>query len=145
MVEKKMFKSDDIPYRYAMCNRDNCSLCKHCLRYRAYDEVGRSQKLIYIVNPLFIEPANCEYFRTDELATYARGFTRMQQEMLPRQYDEFSARLRGRFGRTGYFERRCGKRICSPAEIEAVKSVLKDLGLPELEFDSYLKKINWCD
>ena len=145
MEDKKIFKSDDIPYRYPMCNRNDCGLCKHCLRYRAYDEVGKSEKFIYIVNPLLIEPANCEYFRTDEPATYALGFTKMQQEMLPRQYNEFSARLRGRFGRTGFFDRRRGNRFCSPAEIETIKSVLKDLGLPELEFDSYLKKINWCD
>lgn len=145
MEEKKMFKSDDIPYRYAMCNRDNCSLCKHCLRYRAYDEVGKSQKMIYIVNPLFIEQANCEYFRTDEPATYAQGFTRMQQEMLPRQYSEFSARLIDRFGRTGYFERRCGKRICTPSEILIIRKVLNEMGLPDLEFDGYLKKLNFCD
>ena len=99
-----------------------------------------------MANPLRVVPtAECEYFRTDELATYAKGFKKMQQEMLPRQYGEFSIKLIGKFGRTGYYERRRGERLCSPADIEIVRNVLQGLGLPDLEFDSYLKQTNWCD
>lgn len=69
----------------------------------------------------------------------------MQQEMLPRQYQEFMIRLIGKFGRTGYFERRRGERLCTPKEIEIVRSVLQELGLPQLEFDNYLQKHNFWD
>jgi hypothetical protein len=69
----------------------------------------------------------------------------MKQKMLPGQYDEFMVRLIGRFGRTGYYERRRGERLCSPSEIEAVRKVLQEIGLPDLEFDGYEKLYNWCD
>ena len=103
-------------------------------------------KRLTIVNPLLVAASEqCEFFRTDELATYAKGFVRMKAEMLPRQYDEFMVRLIGRFGRTGYYERRRGERLCSPAEIETIRAVLHEISLPNLEFDSYEKQYNWCD
>ena len=87
----------------------------------------------------------CEYFRTDVPATYARGFVKMKQEMLPRQYDEFSVRLIGKFGRTGYYERRRGERLCKPSEIEFIRKVLQEMKLPNFEFDAYEKHLNWYD
>ena len=74
-----------------------------------------------------------------------QGFKKMQQSMLPSQYQEFMYRLIGKFGRTSYFERRRGERLCSPADIEVVKKVLSDIGLPELEFDGYQKQLNFWD
>ena len=147
METKKKFALKDLPSGYAMCMRNDCKLCEHCLRHMAYKDVV-TEKLwaICLVNPLRVKPSEgCEYFRTDEPATYARGFVKMKQEMLPRQYDEFSVRLIGKFGRTGYYERRRGERLCSPSDIEMVRAVLRQLGLPELEFDVYVKKLNWCD
>lgn len=146
MEENKKMTIEDVPGGYAMCTRNDCAVCEHCLRHIAFDKVGRNLRIISHVNPLPVEPnEQCEYFRTDELATYARGFVKMKQEMLPRQYDAFMVKLIGRFGRTGYYERRRGERVCSPSEIEFIRSVLKDLGLPALEFDSYQQQYNWYD
>ena len=144
--KKKKITMEDVPYGYAMCTREDCAVCNHCLRHLAYKEVGKDLWQINIANPLRVVPnEQCEYFRTDEPATYAKGFTRMQQEMIPRQYQTFSVSLIGKFGRTGYFERRRGERLCSPSEIKAVRTVLKEIGLSDLEFDGYLKQYNWCD
>jgi len=146
METKKKFTLKDIPGGYAMCTRNDCKVCNHCLRHIAYNDVGKDLKRLMIVNPLLVEPnEQCEHFRTDELATYARGFVKMKQEMLPRQYDEFMIRLIGRFGRTGYYERRRGQRLCSPPEIEFIRKVLQEIGLPDLEFDGYEQQYNWCD
>ena len=146
-MERKKFTIDDVPGGYALCTRDDCTVCNHCLRNIAYKDVV-TEKLwaITLVNPLRVVPnEQCEYFRTDVLATYARGFVKMKQEMLPRQYDAFMIKLIGKFGRTGYYERRRGERLCSPKEIEFIRSVLKELGLPALEFDSYQQQYNWYD
>lgn len=146
METKKKFTLKDLPSGYAMCMRNDCELCKHCLRHIAYNDVRKDQKRLMIVNPLLVVPnEQCEFFRTDELATYAKGFARMKDEMLPRQYDEFMVRLIGRFGRAGYYERRRGERLCSPSEIEAVRKVLHEIGLPDFEFDAYEKHLNWYD
>ena len=64
---------------------------------------------------------------------------------ISRQYQTFSVRLIGKFGRTGYFERRRGERLCTPSEMVAIRNVLREIGLPELEFDGYLKQYNWSD
>ena len=146
MEIKKKFTKEDIPFGYALCMRNDCKVCEHCLRHMAYNDVGKDEKKLMIVNPLLVEPSEqCEHFRTDEPATYARGFVKMKQEMLPRQYDEFMVRLIGRFGRTGYYERRRGERLCSPKEIEFIRKVLQEMKLPELEFDGYEKQLNWYD
>ena len=146
-MERKKFTMDDVPGGYALCTRDDCTVCNHCLRHMVYkDMVTEKLWSISHVNPLRVVPnEQCEYFRTDELATYARGFVNMKQEMLPRQYDAFMIKLIGKFGRTGYYERRRGERLCSPPEIEFIRSVLHELGLPPLEFDNYHQRYNWCD
>ena len=146
MEIKKKFTLEDVPSGFALCMRNDCKLCEHCLRHIAYNDVGKDEKKLMIINPLLVEPSEqCEHFRTDELATYARGFVKMKQEMLPRQYDEFSVRLTSKFGRTGYYERRRGERLCSPAEIEFIRKVLQEMKLPNLEFDAYEKHLNWYD
>ena len=147
MNNNKKFTMKDVPGGYGLCTRNDCAVCNHCLRHIAYNDVVTEELwVINHVNPLRIVPnAQCPYFRTDELATYGKGFVKMKQEMLPRQYDEFSCRLISKFGRTGYYERRRGERLCSPSEMKVVRAVLHDLGLPNLEFDSYVKKLNWCD
>jgi len=147
MNNNKKFTMKDVPGGYGLCTRNDCAVCNHCLRHMAYNDVVTKELwVINHVNPLRVVPnAQCPYFRTDELATYGKGFVKMKQEMLPRQYDEFSCRLISKFGRTGYYERRRGERLCSPSEMKVVRAVLHDLGLPNLEFDSYVKKLNWCD
>ena len=93
METKKKFTLKDIPGGYAMCTRNDCKVCEHCLRHIAYNDVGKELKRLMIVNPLLVVASEqCEFFRTNELATYAKGFVRMKDEMLPRQYDEFMVR-----------------------------------------------------
>ena len=147
MEKKKKFTLEDVPSGYGLCNRNDCAVCNHCLHHMAYNDVVTEELwVINLVNPLRVVPnAQCPYFRTDELATYAKGFVKMKQEMLPRQYDEFMCRLIGKFGRTGYYERRRGERLCTPSEIKAIRTVLQELKLPDLEFDGYVKQFNWCD
>ena len=147
MDNKKKNTMKDVPGGYGLCTQNDCAVCNHCLRHIAYNDVVTEELwVINHVNPLRIVPnAQCPFFRSDELATYAKGFVKMKQEMLPRQYDEFKCRLTGKFGRTGYYERRRGERLCSPSDIRKIRTVLQELKLPELEFDGYVKQLNWCD
>ena len=146
MEIKKKFTKEDIPGGYAMCTLNDCKVCEHCLRHIAYNDVGKDLKKFMIVNPLLVVATEqCEFFRTDELATYAKGFVRMKAEMLPRQYKVFMNRLKKHFGRTGYYERRRGEKLCSPDDMKEIEAVLKDLGLQHLGFDAYEQLYNWND
>ena len=121
-------------------------MADHCLHQLAMRLLTDYYKIIRVVNPLLTKlSAQCEFYRTDELQTYARGFKNMQMEMLPRQYSMFMYRLIGKFGRTGYFERRRGERLCTPADIKLIEEVLEELGLKKLSFDKYVKQYNWDD
>ena len=138
--------SKEVPDYYTLCIKSDCPMANHCLRQMAMDVLTKKYKIVQIVNPLFTEPSEkCEFYRSDEPQTFARGFAKMQEGMLPWQYKTFSCRLQGKFGRTGYFERRRGEKLCSPKDIMIIKNVLKEIGLQHLSFDAYEQLYNWND
>ena len=137
---------DLVPDGYPFCIVTDCPVGDHCLRQMARKMLGKTDKIVKVVNPRLTQPSEqCEFYRSDEPQVFARGFAAMKEEMLPRQYKVFMHRLQDRFGRTGYFERRRGERLCSPNDIKAVEDVLKDLGLSHLGFDAYERHYNWDD
>lgn len=143
-MNKISFK--EVPDGYTVCIKSDCPLANNCLRQLAMHLLTKQNKIVRIVNPLLTQPSEqCEFYRSDEPQVYARGFAAMKEEMLPRQYKVFMSRLQSKFGRTGYFERRRGDRLCSPKDIKAVEAVLKDLGLQHLGFDAYEQRYNWND
>ena len=143
-MNKISFK--EVPDGYTVCIKSDCPLANNCLRQLAMQVLTKQNKIVRIVNPLLTQPSEqCEFYRTDEPQVYARGFAAMKEEMLPRQYKVFMSRLQSKFGRTGYFERRRGDRLCPPKDIKAIEAVLKDLGLQHLGFDAYEQRYNWND
>ena len=143
-MNKISFK--EVPDGYTVCIKSDCPLANNCLRQLAMQVLTKQNKIVRIVNPLLTQPSEqCEFFRSDEPQVYARGFAAMKEEMLPRHYKVFMSRLQSKFGRTGYFERRRGDRLCSPKDIKVVEAVLKDLGLQYLGFDAYEQRYNWND
>ena len=143
-MNKISFK--EVPDGYTVCIKSDCPLANNCLRQLAMQVLTKQNRIVRIVNPLLTQPSEqCEFYRSDEPQVYARGFAARKEEMLPRQYKVFMSRLQSKFGRTGYFERRRGDRLCSPKDIKAVEAVLKDLGLHYLGFDAYEQQYNWND
>ena len=135
---------DLVPEGYPFCVVTECPVGEHCLRWKARQMLGKSDKIVKVVNPLRTLPSEqCEYYRSDEPQVFARGFAAMKEEMLPRQYKVFMRRLQDYFGRTGYFERRRGERLCSPKDIGMIQKVLQDLGLQHLGFDAYERHFDW--
>jgi hypothetical protein len=135
---------NEVPDWYPVCIKSDCPLASHCLRQIAMRLLTEQHTYVRMVNPLIATCSEqCRFYLSDEKQRYGRGFKKMQNEMLPRQYQEFMCRLIGQFGRTGYFERRRGERLCSPPEVQKVKNVLKGMGLDNLEFDKYEMRYFW--
>ena len=135
---------DLVPDGYPFCIVTDCPVGEHCLRQKARQMLGKTDKIVKVVNPRMTQPSEqCEFYRSDEPQVFARGFAQMQEEMLPRQHKVFMSRLQKCFGRTGYFERRRGDRICSPQDINVIQEVLQELGLQHLGFDAYERHYNW--
>ena len=136
--------SEEVPGNFVLCTVNDCPVGSHCLRHLALQVLKKDPYHIFVVNPRRTQPSEaCEFYRSDEPQVFARGFAAMKEEMLPRQYKVFMNRLKSAFGRTGYFERRRGERLCSPADIAVIESVLADLGLSHLDFDGYERHYNW--
>ena len=134
----------EVPESYLFCVVSDCPMASHCLRQMAMQVLDDSERIVKIVNPKRTKPSEqCEFYSPDEPVVFARGFAAMQEEMLPRQYSVFMNRLKQQFGRTGYFERRRGDRLCSPEDIIAIQEVLADLGLSHLSFDGFVEQYNW--
>ena len=136
----------DVPYGFRHCLEAACPMASHCLRQMAMQALPKDEMSVIILNPQMTKPSeDCRFYRSDEPQLYGRGFANMQKQMLPGQYDTFRYRLQGKFGRNPYFERRKGAKLCSPSEVEMVKEVLQELGLEHLDFDGYVKRLNWTD
>ncbi len=143
-MNKISFK--EVPESYTLCVQSACPMAEHCLRQMAMHVLTPKHKIIQIVNPLHTQPNDkCEFYRSDAPQIFARGFTNMQDEMLPRQYKVFMKLLQTKFGRTGYFERRRGERLCSPNDIKIIEEVLQEIGMQHLGFDAYEELYNWID
>lgn len=138
--------SKDIPNGFPLCVVTDCPIANHCLRQLAMQELTKKNHLVTIVNPVRTKPSEqCEYYRSDELQQYARGFTAMKAQMLPGQYKEFMESLKMYFGRTRYFQHRRGECLCSPKDIAVIRNLLNKLGLSHLEFDAYEQHYSWND
>ena len=137
---------DRIPKTFALCIHEQCPLAERCLRRMAWSTIADSEEVFPIISSSYAVPGEeCRYFRSAERVVYARGFRGMQARMLPGQYEAFSQRLIGYFSRNSYYERRRGKRLCSPKEMAYIREVLADLGLAHLEFDAYEERCNFID
>ena len=135
-----------VPGCFLHCIQSDCKMADHCLRQLAMQAMPDDYTGVTIVNPKLTKPTgDCEFYRSDELQVYGKGFKNMQKHMLPGQYDTFRYRLQGKFGRNPYFDRRKGKHLCSPSNIKEVEAALKEIGHEELKFDAYVKKLNWID
>lgn len=135
------------PSGYALCIHSDCPRAAHCLRAIAMCVLPDDVKRVTIINPNTCPKTDdCRHYKSDEPVRYARGFTRLQQELLPRQYDRFMHRLVSVFGRNEYFRRRRGERPMPPAEHQFIRKVLQEIGASaELEFDSYETNTAWWD
>lgn len=146
-MENITFQLSDVPGNFALCLNSECPLAERCLHQMVRRMVAADELVLHVYNPEVVRGGkDCEYFRALKLDRYAKGFTRFQEEMKPRQYAVFSGSLMAQFGRNPYYERRRGERLLSPAEQEVVLQALRKAGIEEnLEFDGYEYRINWID
>lgn len=100
---------------------------------------------MFIVNPTrCTNDEQCPYFKDDVTTRFARGFTLMQKQMYPHQYNTFKSILIKHFNRNSFYVRRRGELKLTPHEQEIVIAAAKRAGFKkEFHFDSYEEKIDW--
>lgn len=146
-MENITFQLSDVPGNFTLCLNSDCPLADQCLHQVVRRMVASAELVLHVYNPEVVTGGEtCKYFRALKLDRYAKGFTRFQEEMKPRQYAMFSGSLMAHFGRNPYYERRRGERLLSPAEQQMALRALRKAGIEgDLEFDAYEYRINWTD
>jgi hypothetical protein len=135
----------EVPYGYSHCVSTACPLADTCLRALAWKALPKTETTASVLNPACItEAEGCKYYRNCTPVRYALGFTKIQKNMLPDQYDKFSNLMKGQFGRNPYFERRNGQHPMPPEEQQLIRQALQRVGVKEpIEFDGYKDAILW--
>ncbi len=146
-MSKQNITWQSVPNGYAHCIHSDCPQAQTCLRAIAFSVLPCEERWVNIVNPKGCsKDADCPHYKDSRPQQYACGFRCIQQELLPRQYDDFMSKLISRFGRNEYFRRRRGDRPMPPAEQAFIRQVLKEIGAPDtLDFDSYEVQLSWRD
>ncbi|WP_300725113.1 DUF6078 family protein [uncultured Bacteroides sp.] len=136
-----------IPTDYATCLLGDCQQAGNCLRQLAYQAQTEKETFLRIINPnQCATDGKCPFYRNATPVRYAYGFTGIQKQMFPGQYDIFRTILSNHFGRNAYFQRRKGEIALSPNEQATVLKALKQAGVTEdLSFDRYENSYNWYE
>ena len=144
-MSKMLYK--DAPGNYPVCLHDDCPQAGACLHQLAYQPLQEQCHILRLLNPRqCTKDGQCPHYRDSAPVRYARGFTGMQKQMYPGQYDIFKSTQVSQFGRNPYFERRKGERPLSPHEQEIVRRALRKAGVTaQLDFDSYEDSVCWYD
>lgn len=144
-MPKKIYR--EIPENYPVCQHADCPRAATCLHQLAYRPTLEKREYLRLINPARCsQDERCPYYRDSTPVTYARGFTKFQQQMYPAQYKAFMNTLIQVFGRNPYFERRRGETALSPKEQKLVLQALRKAGVKApLPFDRYEENVNWYD
>lgn len=150
-----MIFQQDIPHGYAYCfaGKDTCPKAATCLRAIAARLLTESQEqqpqTINTVNAIYLEqlaaPASCPLYRSSEPLRYARGMTRLFDELPVKQASTIRFRVMACFSCERYFyHSRKGDRLISPEEQRKIANVFRAAGLGFTpQFDNYEYVIVW--
>ena len=150
-----MILQQDIPQEYAHCfaGKDNCPKADSCLRAIAARILTESKEpqpqTVNTVNDLYLKQlttqTSCPLYRSSEPARYAKGMTRIFDELPVKQAASVRSRVIGCFSCERYFyHSRNGKRLISPEEQRKIANVFRSTGLGITpQFDGYEYVIEW--
>lgn len=150
-----MISLQDIPKKYTVCfaGKGTCPKAPTCLRAIAAQLLGESEgrpsPVIDTVNPIYIErlsPAeDCICYRSSEPARFAKGMTRLFDEVPLKQAHLIRLRVMRCFSCESFFyHSRRGTRLISPAEQEAILHVFRSAELDITpQYDEFRYEVDW--
>ena len=150
-----MIQRHDIPNGYAHCfaGKDDCPRANTCLRAiaaRLLTESNEPQpQTVHTVNAAYVaqlpDRAACPLYRPSEPLRYAKGMTRLFDELPVKQVAAVRSQVMGCFSCERYFyHSRKGDRLISPDEQRKIAHVFRNAA-PGVtpKFDGYEYVIPW--
>lgn len=154
-IKNAMILQHDIPNGYAHCfaGKDDCPHANTCLRAIAARLLTESREpqppTVHTVNAAYVaqlpDRAACPLYRSNEPLRYAKGMTRLFDELPVKQAAAIRLRVMGCFSCERYFyHSRKGDRLISPDEQRKIANVFRSAA-PGVtpKFDSYEYVIPW--
>lgn len=147
-------KTNNIPKDYIYCPAVDgvCPRAPQCLRAIAYRQLTATETPtkpgpIRIVHPACVANATdgCEYYRDSTPVRFARGMTKLFDEIPHRLEADIRRRIMSCFScRSYYFQSRKGERLITPKEQQDIANVFRRAGMKaEPEFDDYVEETYW--
>jgi len=140
-------------YEYCFVGADKCPKASTCLRAIAARLLSESEEpqpqSVRAVNPFYVSRLSdfsaCSCYRSNELLRYARGMTRLLDEVPLKQASEIRLRVMRCFScERYYYHSRKGGRLITPEEQQRIAGVFKAAGLDITpQFDSYEYGLAW--
>ncbi len=150
-----MIQLQDIPEHYTYCfaGKETCPQAATCLRAIAAQLLSESPDpqpaTLHTVNALYIEqlpaPAACSQYRSNRPVRYAKGMTRLFDELPLKHSHSIRLKVMYCFSCESYFYRsRKGTRLISPQEQQAIINVFRNAKLNITpKFDEYRDEVDW--
>jgi hypothetical protein len=150
-----MILLQDVPdgYEYCLAGKDKCPKASSCLRAIAAQLLSESEetqpKSLRVVNPFYVDRlsdlSTCERYRSNEPLHYARGMSRLFDEIPLKLASAVRSRVMGCFScERYYYHCRKGERLITPEEQQRIAGVFRAAGIgTKPKFDSYEYRLAW--
>ena len=150
-----MIYLQDIPKGYVHCfaGKNTCPKAATCLRAIAAQLLTESREpqppTLNTVNTLYLEhlptPSACSLYRCNEPVRYAKGMTKLFEELPLKQAHLVRLRVMNCFScESLFYHSRKGARLISPQEQQSILNVFRSTGLGITpKFDGFQYIIEW--
>ncbi len=132
-----------VPHGYALCLYPSCTHSEKCIRHLLTSHLPSDMEYLSIINPK-CTGTDCRYFAPDRQVRYARGFTRIFDEVPFAKVRDIRQILLRRYGKELYYRYRRGTYPIPPKEQQYIETVFRTQGIThQLRFDSYEDNYEW--
>ena len=131
---------------YLHCFNNECPKHLSCLHWLVSQHTVRTSINILSVNPMNpdVKAGNCEMYRENQTASYARGMMHFYDEMTSRQERAIRRRLINAYSRKPYYEYRNGDRPISPEMQQNIARICREEGYTaKPHYDSWEEDFLW--
>ncbi len=150
-----MLYLQDIPKNYTYCfaGKGLCPKAATCLRAIAaqilIDSPEDTPKVIGTINPVYVErlpkSESCSFYRDDKPVRYAKGMTRLFEDLPLKQVQLVRLRVMKCFSSEAiFYQSRKGIRLITPEEQAAIQHVFQSAGVGIVpKFDEFQYCLAW--
>ena len=136
-----------VPHNFMCCLCAACPKAGGCLRHLAATECAPDREFFFCLNPNFpgAGSTDCSAFRPAEKLRFARGMTRMFDEIPLRKAMELKSRVVEYFGASRFYNYLVkGRYPVSPEDQEGVARLFAKAGIADPPvFDAYEDTYDW--